>query len=70
MKFSEYSTVEEIYATEQGRALLEIYLPKLLRSPAFQMTCAMSFRAVCRFHRCKLKRRVYAEALAQLERIQ
>ena len=69
MNFSENATIGEIYETEQGRALLETYLPKLLRSPSFQMTRGMSFRAVCRFHRWKLKRKVYAEALARLEEI-
>ena len=70
MNFSENATIGEIYETEQGRALLETYLPKLLRSPSFQMTRGMSFRAVCRFHRWKLKRRVYKEALTILEQIQ
>ena len=70
MVFYEGSTVEKIYESEQGRALLEQYLPKLVRSPSFQMTRAMSFRVVCRFHRHKLKRKVYAEALSRLEGIQ
>ena len=69
MQFFEGSTIGEIYENEQGRALLEQYLPKLVRSPSFPMTRAMSFRAVCRFRRHKLKRKVYAEALSRLEEI-
>ena len=70
MQYSADSTIYEICQNPQGRRLLEQYLPKLVRAPAFQMTCAMSFRAVCRFHRHKLKRRVYEEAVRALEQIQ
>ena len=64
------STIKEINEDLQGRAVLERYLPKLVRSPSFQMTYAMSFQAVCKFHRWKLKRAVYAEATAALESIE
>ena len=70
MKFSEHSTIKEIYENEQGRALLERYLPKLLRSPSFPMTFGMSFRAVCGFRRWKLKRAVYRQAAAALMEIE
>ena len=70
MKLSERSTVKDIYATPQGKALLEHYLPKLVRSPSFQMTYAMSFATVCKFRRWKLKRAIYAEALALLREIE
>jgi hypothetical protein len=64
------SKIGEIYETEQGRRLLEHYLPKLVRSPSFQMTYGMSFHGVCKFRRWKLKRSVYAEAAAALEEIE
>lgn len=67
---SEKSTIKEIYENEQGRALLERYLPKLLRSPSLQMTYGMSFKSVCRFRRWRLKKSVYAQAAAQLEKIE
>jgi hypothetical protein len=70
MKLSEQSNIKEIYENEQGKALLEQYLPKLVRSPSFQMTYAMSFGAVCKFRRWKLKRAVYAEAAAALGEIE
>ena len=70
MKLSEGSKIKDIYENEQGRALLERYLPKLVRSPSFQMTLGMSFRAVCGFRRWKLKRAVYREAAAALEKIE
>lgn len=69
MKLSAQSTIKEIYETEQGRAVLERYLPKLLRTPTFQMTLAMSFEAVCKFRRWRLKRAVYEEALEALSKI-
>lgn len=70
MKLSERSNIKEIYENEQGKALLERYLPKLVRSPSFQMTYAMSFDVVCNFRRWKLKRAVYAEATAALREIE
>ena len=70
MKLTTKSSIKEIYENEQGRALLERYLPKLVRSPAFQMTYGMSFEAVCRFRRWKLKRAVYEEAAAALSEIE
>lgn len=70
MKLSEQSKIKEIHENEQGKALLERYLPKLVRSPSFQMTYAMSFEAVCKFRRWKLKRAVYAEAAAALGEIE
>ncbi len=70
MRFSETSTVLQIYENERGRALLERYLPKLVRSPSLQMTYGMSFRAVCKFRRWKLKRTVYEEAAAALKEIE
>ena len=70
MKLSERSTIKEIYENRQGRALLEQYLPKLVRTPTFSMTFGMSFEAVCKFRRWKLKRRVYEEAVAALREIE
>ncbi len=70
MKLSVQSTIREIYEHEQGRALLEQYLPKLVRSPSFQMTYGMSFKVVCRFRRWKLKRAVYEEAACALGEIE
>ena len=70
MKLSEESKIKDIAENEQGRALLEQYLPKLVRSPSFQMTYGMSFHGVCKFRRWKLKRSVYAEAAAALEEIE
>ena len=70
MRLSEASTIREIYENERGRALLERYLPKLVRSPSLQMTCGMSFKAVCKFRRWRLKRAVYEEAVAALEEIE
>ena len=49
MQFSERSTIKEINENEQGRALLERYLPKLVRTPTFQMTFGMRFETVCKF---------------------
>lgn len=69
MKLNEQSKIKDIYENEQSRALLERYLPKLVRTPSFQMTYGMSFAAVCKFRRWKLKRAVYAEAVAQLREI-
>jgi len=70
MKLTEKSTIKEIYENERGRALLERYLPKLLRSPSLQMTYGMSFKAVCGFRRGKLKKAVYDEAVSELEKIE
>ena len=70
MRLSEASTIREIYENERGRALLERYLPKLVRSPSLQMTYGMSFKAVCKFRRWKLKRTVYEEAAAALKEIE
>ena len=70
MKLTEKSTIKEIYENERGRALLERYLPKLVRSPSLQMTYGMSFRAVCKFRRWKLKKAVYDEAVSELEKIE
>lgn len=70
MKLSAQSNIKEIHDNEQGRALLERYLPKLVRSPSFQMTYGMSFKAVCKFCRWKLKRAVYEEAVAVLSEIE
>lgn len=70
MKLSERSNIKEIYENEQGKALLERYLPKLVRSPSFQMTYAMRFETVSKFRRWKLKRAVYAEAVAALGEIE
>ena len=66
MKLSPRSKIKDIYENEQGRVLLERYLPKLVRSPDLQMTYGMSFYAVCRFHRWRLKRAVYEQAAAEL----
>ena len=70
MRFSEHSRIKEIHENEQGQALLERYLPKLVRTPTFQMTFGMSFEAVCKFRRWKLKKAVYEEALAALREIE
>lgn len=70
MKLTEHAKIKEIYENEQGRALLEQYLPKLVRTPTFQMTFGMSFQAVCKFRRWKLKRSVYEEAVAVLREIE
>ena len=70
MKLSEESKIKDIAENERGMALLERYLPKLVRSPSFQMTYGMSFKAVCKFRRWKLKRAVYAEAAAALGEIE
>ena len=69
MALSVNSTIYEIMATEQGSDLLERYLPKLMRSPSFPMTCCMSFAAVCRFKVCRLSSERLAEAAAELEQI-
>ena len=70
MTFSERSTIGEIYANEQGRAVLEQYLPKLVRTPTFSMTFAMRFETVCKFRKWKLKRCVYEQAVAALGEIE
>ena len=70
MKLTEESTILEITQSREGRAVLEQYLPKLVRSPAMQMTYAMSFRAVCKFRRWKLKRRVYEQAVTAIREIE
>lgn len=64
------STIKEIYEDEQGRQVLEQYLPKLLRTPTFQMTYAMSFETVCSFRRWRLTKVTYAQAVKALERIE
>lgn len=43
MPLSIHSKIRDIVATEQGKAVLEKYMPKLTRIPAFQMTYEMSF---------------------------
>lgn len=70
MKLSVQSKIKDIYENEQGRAVLEKYLPKLVRTPTFSMTYGMSFETVCSFRRWKLKRSVYEEAAAALEAIE
>lgn len=64
------STIQEICQSQEGIALLERYLPKLLRSPAFPMTRAMSFKTVCRFRRWRLSKAVYLRALGELGAIE
>lgn len=49
MKFSVLSKVKDLYENDQARAVLEKYLPKLTRSPSFQMTFGMSFKTLCSF---------------------
>lgn len=49
MKFSVLSKVKDLYENEQARVVLEKYLPKLTRSPSFQMTMGMSFQTLCGF---------------------
>lgn len=63
MVFSVDSKVKEIYDHEQGRAVLEAYLPKLTRTPSFQMTFGMSLRTLCSFAQWKLSN----EQLDQLD---
>ncbi len=70
MELWEGSTIKEIYENDRGRAVLEQYLPKLVRSPSFQMTYGMSFKAVCKFRRWKLKKSLYEEAAATLREIE
>ena len=70
MTFTECSTIGEIYENEQGRAVLEQYLPKLVRTPTFAMTFAMRFETVCKFRKWKLKRAVYEQAVAALREIE
>lgn len=70
MELSVHSKVQEIYQNEQGRAVLDKYMPKLTRTPSFQMTYAMSFQALCRCHQWKLTGERLAQAVAELEAIQ
>ena len=70
MKFSAQSKIKEINENEQGRALLERYLPKLVRTPTFQMTFGMSFATVCKFRKWRLKKALYEEAVAALREIE
>lgn len=63
MVFSVDSKVKEIYDHEQGRAVLDRYLPKLTRTPSFQMTFGMSLRTLCSFAQWKLSN----EQLDQLD---
>ncbi len=69
MKLSVKSKIHEINQTEQGKAVLEKYLPKLTRNPSFQMTCCMSFAAVSRFKPWRLSPERLAEAATELENI-
>ena len=70
MKLTVQSKIKDIYENERGRAVLEKYLPKLVRTPTFSMTYGMSFETVCRFRQWKLKKSVYEEAAAALEAIE
>lgn len=54
MGFSVDSKVKEIYEDERARAVLEEFLPKLTRTPSFQMTYGMSFRTLSQFSQWKL----------------
>jgi len=54
MDFSVDSKVKDIYDDERARAVLESYLPKLVRTPSFQMTFGMSLRTLCGFAQWKL----------------
>ena len=69
MQLSMYSTILEIYENEQGRAVLNKYMPKLTRTPSFQMHYAMTFRAVSRCYQWKLTRRQLEEANRELNEI-
>lgn len=64
MNFSVDSKVKEIYEDERARAVLEAALPKLTRTPSFQMTFGMSLRTLCSFSQWKLT----AEQMEQLDR--
>ena len=64
MDFSVDSKVKEIYDNERARAVLEAYLPKLTRTPSFQMTFGMSLRTLCDFSQWKLT----AQQLEALDR--
>ncbi len=46
MPLSIRSKIGDIVATEQGKTVLEKYMPKLTRIPAFQMTHEMTFFAL------------------------
>lgn len=69
MGLSVYSKIKDIYAHPQGRVILERYLPKLTRTPSFQMTMEMSFETLCRFRQWRLKPDKMAEAAMELEAI-
>ena len=70
MGLSIHSTIKEIYENEQGRAVLDKYMPKLTRTPSFQMTYAMRFETVSCFHQWKLSKARLAQAAAELEAIE
>lgn len=49
MNFSVHSRVKDLYENVETRAILEEYLPKLFRTPSFQMTLGMSFATLSQF---------------------
>lgn len=69
MRFSIDSKVKDIYEDEQGREVLEKYLPKLTRTPSFQMTFGMSFRTLCQFPQWKLTAEQLEDADKELQEI-
>ena len=70
MRLSVQSRIKDIYESEQGRAVLNKYMPKLTRTPSFQMTYGMSFETLCRFKHWKLSPEKMAQAAAELENIE
>ena len=70
MRLSAQSNIKDIYENEQGRAVLNKYMPKLTRTPSFQMTYGMSFATLSRFKQWKLSPEKYAAAVAELEAIE
>ena len=70
MPLSADSTIGSIAESPRGQAVLEQFLPKLLRLPAYEMTRCMRFRALAQSKGWKLNDAQIAEADALLRAIE
>ena len=69
MPLSADSTIGSIAESPQGRAVLEQFLPKLLRLPSYEMTRCMRFSSLARSKGWKLNDAQIMEADALLRAI-
>lgn len=69
MEFSVNSKMKELFENQEAWAVVEKYVPRLTRTPTFQMTFGMSFRTLSQFSQWKLTAEQLAAADEELKNI-